>query len=182
MCRHIFQQMLFQLQMDRYFLESDLFFSGMRPAVNVGLSVSRVGGAAQTKAMKKAAGSLRIDLAQYREMEVFTQFSSDLDAATQEQLQHGHVLMELLKQPLCRPLSMAEQVITLCVASAKVMLDIPLKQIKDFQMKLLEHTRRRYPEIIRHIETGGSLDETLNQFIVKTATEFKEQYGKAGIE
>ena len=164
------------------FLESSLFFSGMRPAVNVGLSVSRVGGAAQTKAMKKAAGSIRIDLAQFREMEVFTQFSSDLDAATQEQLQHGHVLMELLKQPLCRPLSMAEQVITLCVASAKVMLDIPLKQIKDFQMKLLEYTRRRYPEIIRHIETGGALDETLNQFIVKTAKEFKEQYGKAGIE
>ena len=95
------------------FLESDLFFSGMRPAVNVGLSVSRVGGAAQTKAMKKAAGSIRIDLAQFREMEVFTQFASDLDNATKEQLQHGHVLMELLKQPLCRPLSMAEQVMTL---------------------------------------------------------------------
>ena len=84
------------------FLESDLFFSGMRPAVNVGLSVSRVGGAAQTKAMKKAAGSIRIDLAQFREMEVFTQFASDLDNATKEQLQHGHVLMELLKQPLDR--------------------------------------------------------------------------------
>ena len=95
------------------FLESDLFFSGMRPAVNVGLSVSRVGGAAQTKAMKKAAGSIRIDLAQFREMEVFTQFASDLDNATKEQLQHGHVLMELSKQPLCRPLSMAEQVMTL---------------------------------------------------------------------
>ena len=101
------------------FLESDLFFSGMRPAVNVGLSVSRVGGAAQTKAMKKAAGSIRIDLAQYREMEVFTQFSSDLDAATKEQLQYGRCLMELLKQPLCHPLSMAEQVITLCAATGK---------------------------------------------------------------
>ena len=87
------------------FLESDLFFSGMRPAVNVGLSVSRVGGAAQTKAMKKAAGSIRIDLAQFREMEVFTQFASDLDSATKEQLQHGRVLMELLKQPLGRPLT-----------------------------------------------------------------------------
>ncbi len=82
------------------FLESDLFFSGMRPAVNVGLSVSRVGGAAQTKAMKKAAGSIRIDLAQFREMEVFTQFASDLDEATKAQLQHGKALMELLKQPL----------------------------------------------------------------------------------
>ena len=88
------------------FLESDLFNAGMRPAVNVGLSVSRVGGAAQTKAMKKAAGSIRIDLAQYREMEVFTQFSSDLDAITKEQLEYGKRLMELLKQPLSEPLSL----------------------------------------------------------------------------
>ena len=95
------------------FLESDLFFSGMRPAVNVGLSVSRVGGAAQTKAMKKASGSVRIDLAQYREMEVFTQFSSDLDEATTAQLKYGSCLMELLKQPLCSPLSLHQQVITL---------------------------------------------------------------------
>ena len=94
------------------FLESDLFFSGMRPAINVGISVSRVGGAAQTKAMKKAAGTIRIDLAQYREMEVFTQFSSDLDDTTKEQLQYGKGLMELLKQPLCNPMSLAEQVIT----------------------------------------------------------------------
>ena len=104
------------------FLESDLFFSGMRPAVNVGLSVSRVGGAAQTKAMKKAAGSIRIDLAQYREMEVFTQFSSDLDAATKEQLEYGSGLMELLKQPLGHPMSMHEMVITLCAARNKVLL------------------------------------------------------------
>ena len=97
------------------FLESSLFFSGMRPAVNVGLSVSRVGGDAQTKAMKKAAGSLRIDLAQYREMEVFTQFSSDLDDATKEQLEYGGGLMELLKQPLGKPMSLADKVIyTLC--------------------------------------------------------------------
>ena len=95
------------------YLESELFFAGQRPAVNVGLSVSRVGGAAQTKAMKKAAGSIRIDLAQYREMEVFTQFSSDLDENTKKQLAHGRALMELLKQPLGRPFTMAEQVITL---------------------------------------------------------------------
>ena len=99
------------------FLESNLFNSGIRPAVNVGLSVSRVGGAAQTKAMKKASGSIRIDLAQYREMEVFTQFASDLDDATKAQLQHGSALMELLKQPLCAPLSLWEQVVTLCMAS-----------------------------------------------------------------
>ena len=110
------------------FLESNLFFSGMRPAVNVGLSVSRVGGAAQTKAMKKAAGSIRIDLAQYREMEVFTQFSSDLEDDTKEQLQYGKGLMELLKQPLCQPLDMAEQVITLWTATHKIFLNVEVKK------------------------------------------------------
>ena len=111
------------------FLESDLFNSGMRPAVNVGLSVSRVGGAAQTKAMKKAAGSIRIDLAQYREMEVFTQFSSDLDPETKEQLQFGKGLMEMLKQPLCHPLSLSQQVISLVVAENKLMLDVDVKDL-----------------------------------------------------
>ncbi len=113
------------------FLESDLFFAGIRPAVNVGLSVSRVGGAAQTKAMKKAAGSIRIDLAQYREMEVFTQFSSDLDELTKEQLKYGKGLMELLKQPLGRPLSLAEQVVTLCAATEKVLLEVAPEQMKE---------------------------------------------------
>ena len=158
------------------FLESDLFFSGMRPAVNVGLSVSRVGGAAQTKAMKKAAGSIRIDLAQFREMEVFTQFASDLDNATKEQLQHGHVLMELLKQPLCRPLSTAEQVITLCAANGKVMLPLELKNVKDFQMKLLEYIRADHPEIITQIENGGVLDDELNKAIVEAAKSFRDEY------
>lgn len=158
------------------FLESDLFFSGMRPAVNVGLSVSRVGGAAQTKAMKKAAGSIRIDLAQFREMEVFTQFASDLDSTTKEQLQHGHVLMELLKQPLCRPLSTSEQVVTLCAANARIMLNIPLNQVKDFQMKLLEHMKSEHADIMRQIDAGAALDETLNQAIVMTAADFRDQY------
>ena len=157
------------------FLESDLFFSGMRPAVNVGLSVSRVGGAAQTKAMKKAAGSIRIDLAQFREMEVFTQFASDLDSATKEQLQHGRVLMELLKQPLGRPLSMAEQVITLCAANSKVMLDLPVDQVKDFQMKLLAFMAESHPEIIRQLESAKTLDEELEAEIVAAAGEFKKQ-------
>lgn len=158
------------------FLESDLFFSGMRPAVNVGLSVSRVGGAAQTKAMKKAAGSIRIDLAQFREMEVFTQFASDLDSATKEQLQHGRVLMELLKQPLGRPLSMAEQVITLCAANSKVMLDLPVDHVKDFQMKLLAFMAESHPEIIRQLESAKTLDEELEAQIVAAAGEFKKQY------
>ncbi len=158
------------------FLESDLFFSGMRPAVNVGLSVSRVGGAAQTKAMKKVAGSIRIDLAQFREMEVFTQFASDLDSATKEQLMHGHVLMELLKQPLCHPLSMAEQVITLCAANAKIMLSIPIDKVKDFQMRLLEHMKEAHAGLIRQIETSGVLDDALNKEIVDAALEFKKTY------
>ena len=158
------------------FLESDLFFSGMRPAVNVGLSVSRVGGAAQTKAMKKVAGSIRIDLAQFREMEVFTQFASDLDSATKEQLMHGHVLMELLKQPLCRPLSMAEQVITLSAANAKIMLSIPIQKVKDFQMKLLAYMKETHSGLMRKLETTGVLDDELNQEIVNAALEFKKNY------
>ena len=120
------------------FLESDLFFSGMRPAINVGISVSRVGGAAQTKAMKKAAGTIRIDLAQYREMEVFTQFSSDLDDTTKEQLQYGKGLMELLKQPLCNPMSLAEQVITLVAATNRIFLDVDVKNIRILLMKLMK--------------------------------------------
>lgn len=158
------------------FLETELFFSGMRPAVNVGLSVSRVGGAAQTKAMKKAAGSIRIDLAQFREMEVFTQFASDLDNATREQLQHGRVLMELLKQPLCRPLSMSEQVETLVAANGKVMLDIPCRQVKDFQMKMLDFIAEKHSEINRQLETTKVLDEYWTDKILEAAGEFKTIY------
>ena len=158
------------------FLESELFFSGMRPAVNVGLSVSRVGGAAQTKAMKKAAGSIRIDLAQFREMEVFTQFASDLDNATKEQLQHGHVLMELLKQPLCRPLSMAEQVMTLCAANGRVMLDVPVDQVKEFQMQFLSYMNDKHSDIVRQLETTKALDDELNKQICDAAMEFKKEF------
>lgn len=160
------------------FLESDLFFSGMRPAVNVGLSVSRVGGAAQTKAMKKAAGSIRIDLAQFREMEVFTQFASDLDNVTKEQLQHGHVLMELLKQPLCHPLSLHEQVISLCAANGKVMLDVPVDRVKDFQLQMLAFIEEHHPEIPRQIETLKDLDDELKEQILAAAQEFKAAYDK----
>lgn len=156
------------------FLESDLFAAGMRPAVNVGLSVSRVGGAAQTKAMKKASGSIRIDLAQYREMEVFTQFSSDLDAATKEQLEYGSGLMELLKQPLYHPLSLHEKVITLCAATHKVMLGIEKAKIKQFQADLLRHFDSDYPEIGQEIEEKKVLTEELIEKIVETAKEFKK--------
>ena len=156
------------------FLESDLFFSGMRPAVNVGLSVSRVGGAAQTKAMKKAAGSIHIDLAQYREMEVFTQFSSDLDAATKEQLEYGSGLMELLKQPLGHPMSMHEMVITLCAARNKVLLGIPVKEVKKFQMDMLNYFATVHPEISEEIEQTKALSDELAAKIVETAKEFKD--------
>ena len=157
------------------FLESDLFFAGMRPAVNVGLSVSRVGGAAQTKALKKVAGSIRIDLAQFREMEVFTQFSSDLDAATKEQLQYGKGLMELLKQPLCHPMSLHEQVITLCVATHKVLVDVEISKIKDFQKDMLNFFEIEHAEIVNEIEEKKVLSDELIDKIVELAKEFKSR-------
>ena len=157
------------------FLESDLFNAGMRPAVNVGLSVSRVGGAAQTKAMKKASGSVRIDLAQAREMESFTQFSSDLDEATKNQLKYGSCLTELLKQPLGRPLSLHEQVITLCVATNKMMLDIDTKKIKEFQMDMLAFFDREHKEIGKAIDEKKVLDDELKEQILAAAKEFKER-------
>ena len=158
------------------FLESDLFFSGMRPAVNVGLSVSRVGGAAQTKAMKKASGSIRIDLAQFREMEVFTQFSSDLDATTKAQLQYGNSLMELLKQPLCRPLSMAEQVVTLCTATNKLMVDIDKSKVKKFQMDMLEHFNTMHKDVMDKIEKDKVLTDELKAQILDIANAFKKTF------
>ena len=156
------------------FLETDLFFAGQRPAVNVGLSVSRVGGAAQTKAMKKASGSIRIDLAQYREMEVFTQFSSDLDASTKEQLQYGKSLMELLKQPLGSPLSLHEQVITLCAARHKIFMDLDVKRVKPFQTELLRYFDSSYPEIGEEIENTGVLSDELEERIVSAAKQYAE--------
>ena len=157
------------------FLESDLFNSGMRPAVNVGLSVSRVGGAAQTKAMKKAAGTIRIDLAQYREMEVFTQFSSDLDEATKEQLQYGKGLMELLKQPLCHPMSLADQVITLVTANNRLLLDVETKQTKDFQLRLLDFFHAEHKDIMDELNNNKVLNEELTEKIVAAVKEFKSR-------
>ena len=154
------------------FLESNLFNAGMRPAVNVGLSVSRVGGAAQTKAMKKASGSIRIDLAQYREMEVFTQFASDLDDATKAQLQHGKALMELLKQPLSHPLSMHEQVLTLCMATDGVFDKIPTRQVKQYQKDILDFKDLKHPEIGKEIEQTKALSDELRQKIKDAAAEF----------
>ena len=156
------------------FLESSLFFEGQRPAVNVGLSVSRVGGAAQTKAMKKAAGSIRIDLAQFREMEVFTQFSSDLDETTKAQLQYGKCLMELLKQPLCNPLSMPQQVITLVAATHKVLVDVEVSKLKAFQMDMMQYFADMHKEIIDELNDKKVLNDELTEKIVEVAEEFKK--------
>ena len=156
------------------FLESGLFAAGMRPAVNVGHSVSRVGGAAQTKAMKKASGSIRIDLAQYREMEVFTQFSSDLDPATKEQLEYGSGLMELLKQPLYHPMSLHEKVITLCAATHKIFLGIDKKEIRQFRLDLMTWFDTKYPNIGEEIEEKKVLSDELIDQIVLIAEEFKK--------
>ena len=161
------------------FLESDLFFEGQRPAVNVGLSVSRVGGAAQTKAMKKAAGSLRIDLAQFREMQVFTQFSSDLDEATQNQLKQGNVLMELLKQSLGHPLSTADQVITLCVAEHKKMINVPVRDVKSYQKEMLAFFADKYSDIVDEINKKGKLPDELTERILTAADAFHAAYAEA---
>ena len=139
------------------FLESDLFFAGQRPAVNVGLSVSRVGGAAQTKAMKKASGTLRLDLAQYREMEVFTQFSSDLDETTKRQLAYGQSLMRLLRQAQYQPMSQHEQVITLIAAQDHVMQEVPLAQVNAMQKALIARAEQQMPDLCARIDRSGEL-------------------------
>ena len=151
------------------YLESELFFLGFRPAVNVGLSVSRVGGAAQTKAMKKAAGSIRIDLAQYREMEVFTQFSSDLDDATKNQLRHGRILMELLKQPLGSPRSMADQVMLLTIVNSGAIDSVPVEMAREFTDKLLAKIHVEQQATVHDIETMGVLNDDEKYFLVELA-------------
>ena len=158
------------------FLESDLFFAGQRPAVNVGLSVSRVGGAAQTKAMKKATGSLRLDLAQYREMEVFTQFSSDLDETTKKQLQYGQGLMYLLRQPQSNPFKAHEQVIILVAATAHVMQDIRVDDIADFRTKLLEYFHEEEDVLCKQIDSTGQLSDDDKQSIIDAANKFRDIY------
>jgi F-type H+-transporting ATPase subunit alpha len=165
---------LFNPDPGQIFLESDLFFEGQRPAVNVGLSVSRVGSAAQTKAMKKAAGSIRIDLAQYREMAVFTQFSSDLDETTKKQLNHGKVLMELLKQPLGHPLAMYEQVITLVAANSGKFDRVEPCDVKMVQGKLLEWFEQNETDVISELSNGKELPDELRKEIEKAVDKFFE--------
>lgn len=156
------------------FLESELFNSGLRPAVNYGLSVSRVGGAAQTKAMKKSAGNLRIDLAQFKEMEIFTQFSSELDKATTDLLNHGHMLTELLKQPLYNPLPHYEQVILLYTAQHGFLDDIPVKEVKEYCSELMNYIRSYGQDIIEEIEEKKILTDDLAERIERIIMAFEE--------
>ena len=154
------------------FLESELFFSGQRPAINVGLSVSRVGGAAQTNVMKKSVGSIRLDLAQYREMQAFSQFSGDLDASTARQLKYGAGLMQLLRQPNNSPLSLQRQVITLICAQAKLFVDVPVKEIKAVQKELLAHFEQQHSDICHRITVGRTYSEELKNDIIQAARLF----------
>ncbi len=153
------------------FLESSLFHSGQRPAVNVGLSVSRVGGDAQTKAMKKATGTIRIDLSQYRELETFTQFSSDLDEETQAQLAYGQRLMEMLKQPVHQPMSMDEQVISLIGAENGAFNKVPVDRVKAVQKAMLDAFKTKHPDIVSQLNQTKDLDDSLKQQIAEASKE-----------
>ena len=162
------------------FLESSLFFAGHRPAVNVGLSVSRVGGAAQTKAMKKAVGTLRLDLAQYREMEVFTQFSSDLDEETKSQLAYGQSLMYILRQGRSSPLSQAQQIITLVSAMARIYQKLPIGQVLDFQKHLLAAFNSAQQPLLQELDGGAALTDEVRKQITDFANTTLERYRRAG--
>lgn len=159
------------------FLESDLFHSGQRPAVNVGLSVSRVGGAAQTKAMKKATGAIRLDLAQYREMEVFMQFSSDLDEATKKQLRYGQGLMRLLRQKQYNPYKQHEQVILLTAAMGHIFQDIPVDKIPQFSRGLLDSAASEIPDLCEKIDRTGETSEEERESLLGFAKRFLERNG-----
>ena len=157
------------------YLETELFYSGQRPAINVGLSVSRVGGAAQIKAMKKIAGPLRVNLAQYRELAVFAQFGSDLDKATRDKLTQGEILLETLKQPLYSTIPAEEQVIILYIATNKFLMDIPVKEVKKFNHNALGLVRDKYPQIIKSIAETGELKPDIEELLKKAIEEYKGQ-------
>lgn len=165
------------------YLESDLFYSGVRPAVNVGLSVSRVGGSAQIKAMKKAAGNLRLSLAQYREKQAFAQFGSDLDAVTRQQLARGERLVELLKQPQYQPVPVELQVVSILAANGGALDEIPVDKIGEFERSLHQSIAANQSDLLEIIRTKGSLDsdgnEALMAAIVKSAEDFLADSGSA---
>ena len=162
------------------FLESGLFFSGQRPAVNVGLSVSRVGSAAQTKALRSAVGTLRLDLSQYREMEVFTQFSSDLDEGTQNRLTYGKGLMYLLRQPRYAPLSQFAQTVLLTLALGHVLQDVPFERIAAFKSGFLDYIEHAAPELHTLVKPEQKVDADVKAQIIELATRYKETAGFSG--
>ena len=156
------------------FLETELFNQGIRPAVNVGLSVSRVGSAAQTKAMKKVAGSIKLELAQYREMAAFAQFGSDLDASTQKLLNRGAKLTELLKQDQYSPLTVSEQVIAVFTGVKGYLDDIEISKIKSFEKGLLERIKNEKSEILDAIKNTGKLESDIEKLLIEEIEEFKK--------
>ena len=157
------------------YLETDLFFSGQRPAVNVGLSVSRVGGAAQTRAIKRTAGTLRIDLARFRELEVFTQFSSDLDQATQKTLDHGKRLLELLKQPLYQPMKVSQQAILLYIATNGLLDEVPLNQVREFALEFAKRMEQEHWELTAEVQRTGNLSGVAVETIRAALAEYKKE-------
>ena len=161
------------------FLETDLFFKGIRPAINVGLSVSRVGSAAQTKAMKQVAGSIKLELAQYREMEAFAQFASDLDPATQKLLARGARLTQLLKQPQYSPLAMEEQVLVIYAGTKGYLDDVAVANVSDYEQKLLDDVRANGKDILKVIREQQKLDDKLEADIKKFLEKFTKGYVSA---
>ena len=158
------------------FLETELFNQGIRPAINVGLSVSRVGSAAQTKAMKKVSGSMKLELAQYREMAAFAQFGSDLDASTQKLLNRGSKLTELLKQKQYSPMTVAEQVISVFCGVKGYLVDVELKDIAEFESKIIEKCKSEKPEILESVLSSGKLEEDTEKLLVETIMELKKNF------
>ncbi|MBQ9342348.1 MAG: F0F1 ATP synthase subunit alpha [Lachnospiraceae bacterium] len=158
------------------YLETEMFNAGFRPAINAGLSVSRVGGAAQIKAIKKYAAPIRVELAQYRELAAFAQFGSELDDATKESLAQGERIKEVLKQPQYKPMPVEKQVIIIYAATKKYLLDIDVSNIKRFEEELLEEIDTKYPEIPEKIRTTKVLDEETEKKLIEAITKFKEQF------
>ena len=158
------------------FLETELFNQGIRPAINVGLSVSRVGSAAQTKAMKKVSGSMKLELAQYREMAAFAQFGSDLDASTQKLLNRGSKLTELLKQKQYSPMTVAEQVISVFCGVKGYLDDVELKDIAEFESKIIEKCKSEKPEILESVLSSGKLEEDTEKLLVEVIMELKKNF------
>ena len=160
------------------YLESDLFYQGVRPAINAGISVSRVGGNAQVKAMKQVAGSLRLMLAQYREMAVFAQFGSDLDESTQRQIRRGERLVEVLKQPQYEPLRVGKQVLILYAGTSEkdFLFDIPVGKVKKFQVELFEHIEARHSDLYDRIEKAGKLSDEFKEELNTIIVDFKKKF------